>query len=144
MISLFVSELNFAPGSSPAADDSTAQVNSNTGVIANWGKGRGGSNLDWSTCSETWWSALASAQRALDCTAPMIALRGQQKAYLLEQESERGSELKLKMDLRLVLSVGQQGFWDQVPAPYTGGSSSGRERPLEEASAVRSRWRLEV
>lgn len=53
----------------------------------------------------------------------MIALRGQQKAYLLEQESERGSELKPK----LVLSDGQQGCRDQVPAPHTGGSSSGRE-----------------
>lgn len=52
----------------------------------------------------------------------MIALRGQQKAYLLEQESERRSELKPKMDLRLVLWGGQQECRDQVPAPHMGGS----------------------
>lgn len=42
----------------------------------------------------------------------MIALRGQQQAYLLKQEAERRSELKPKMDLRLVPSDGRTaGAW---------------------------------
>lgn len=52
------------------------------------GVGRAALRFDWSVCPETQWSALASAQRALDCTAPMIALKGQQKARLPRREWE--------------------------------------------------------
>lgn len=48
----------------------------------------------------------------------MIALRGQQQAYLLELEAERRSELKPKMDLRLVPSDGRTDGRD-VGTRYT-------------------------
>lgn len=52
--------------------------------------------FDWSVCPETQWSALASAQRALDYTAAMIALKGQQKAHLPQREWEKVPDRKQK------------------------------------------------
>ena len=95
----------------PGLDGCRVAVKRDGGVIADRGETR---HFDWSVCPETQWSALASAQRALDCTAPMIALKGQQKAHLPLIEWERGPNRSWGIDFHSceepVLAAGQWGF----------------------------------